>query len=77
MPLADPEAVSGPRDSEMAPRSGAPAGAPESGCPYEPRCPLAEEICRISDPALQNLRPGHAAACHVAAREVGVALESR
>jgi len=41
---------------------------PASGCPYHPRCPLAEDLCRAQAPALLELRPGHAAACHVAAR---------
>ncbi len=43
----------------------------ESGCPYNPRCPLAEEVCLRSDPPLLELAPGHLAACHVAAREAG------
>jgi oligopeptide/dipeptide ABC transporter ATP-binding protein len=42
---------------------------PASGCPYHPRCPLAEAICLEVDPALLELAPGHRAACHVAARE--------
>jgi oligopeptide/dipeptide ABC transporter ATP-binding protein len=45
---------------------------PESGCPYHPRCPLAEQVCVEIDPALLALAPGHLAACHVAAREAGV-----
>jgi oligopeptide/dipeptide ABC transporter ATP-binding protein len=39
------------------------------GCPYHPRCPLAEEICRAVVPVLLELHPAHMAACHVAARE--------
>jgi oligopeptide/dipeptide ABC transporter ATP-binding protein len=42
-----------------------------TGCPFHPRCPLAEEVCRIIDPALLELAPGHVAACHVAARRAG------
>ena len=58
-------------------RSGAPArqlprpavfAEPETGCPYNPRCPLAEEVCFMTDPPLLELEPGHFAACHVAAR---------
>ena len=41
------------------------------GCPYEPRCPLAEQICRDEVPSLLELRPGHTAACHIAARALG------
>ncbi len=45
---------------------------PPHGCPYHPRCPLAEEQCRVLAPELLQLRPGHMVACHVAARSVAV-----
>jgi len=45
---------------------------PDSGCPYHPRCPLAEQVCLEIDPALLVLAAGHLAACHVAARSAGV-----
>jgi peptide/nickel transport system ATP-binding protein len=38
---------------------------PPSGCRFNPRCYLAEEICRKRRPALLQLGPGHAAACHL------------
>jgi oligopeptide/dipeptide ABC transporter ATP-binding protein len=38
----------------------------EPGCPYTPRCPLAEDICHTLDPPLAPLRRGRAA-CHVRA----------
>ncbi len=41
---------------------------PPTGCPFHPRCPLAEDICRAELPPLAEIRPGHRAACHVAAR---------
>ncbi len=44
---------------------------PPSGCPFHPRCPLVEEVCREVRPELDELRTGHMAACHVAARLVG------
>jgi oligopeptide/dipeptide ABC transporter ATP-binding protein len=44
---------------------------PASGCPYHPRCPLAEAVCLEVDPALLELAPAHLAACHVAARAIG------
>ncbi|MCB0075326.1 MAG: ABC transporter ATP-binding protein, partial [Caldilineaceae bacterium] len=34
-----------------------------AGCRFHPRCPLAEERCRLTDPALAAVGPGHAAAC--------------
>ena len=44
---------------------------PPAGCPFPPRCALAEDRCRSgSPPAPATLGPGqHTAACFVAARE--------
>jgi oligopeptide/dipeptide ABC transporter ATP-binding protein len=41
------------------------------GCPFAPRCPEVEDVCRQADPDLTPLGRG-AAACHVRAREAGV-----
>jgi oligopeptide/dipeptide ABC transporter ATP-binding protein len=41
-----------------------------SGCPFTPRCPLAEDICHREDPPLTPLGDG-LAACHVRARAAG------
>ncbi len=40
---------------------------PQGGCPFAPRCPLVEDICREQDPPLYPLGRGRAA-CHVRAR---------
>jgi oligopeptide/dipeptide ABC transporter ATP-binding protein len=48
------------------------AAAVGVGCPFAPRCPLVEAICREIDPALTDLAPDHAVACHVRAREVAL-----
>jgi len=34
-----------------------------SGCPFEPRCPRAMQICHEKQPSLREVRPGHMAAC--------------
>jgi oligopeptide/dipeptide ABC transporter ATP-binding protein len=34
------------------------------GCPFTPRCPLAEELCDREEPELLPVSTGHAAACH-------------
>jgi oligopeptide/dipeptide ABC transporter ATP-binding protein len=47
-----------------------------SGCPFEPRCPLAEEICVEKDPLLLPLGRG-AAACHVRTRASRPPVEVR
>ena len=39
---------------------------PPSGCPFHPRCPVAEERCRREVPALREVASGHYAACHLA-----------
>jgi peptide/nickel transport system ATP-binding protein len=44
-----------------------------AGCPFSPRCPLAEDRCRQEDPALLRISPTRAAACwrlDIAAPEV-------
>ena len=41
-----------------------PGDIPE-GCRFRPRCPYAAEACG-ADPALREVRPGQAAACHYA-----------
>ena len=47
-----------------------PGGPPDpgempEGCRFRPRCPYAAERC-FSDPALREVRPGQASACHYA-----------
>lgn len=41
-----------------------PAAVP-SGCRFRTRCPSAFEPCPTVDPALQEVGPGHLAACHL------------
>jgi hypothetical protein len=39
---------------------------PPEGCRFHTRCPFAVERCGREAPALRELAPGHAAACHLA-----------
>ncbi len=39
---------------------------PPSGCRFHPRCWLARPICQEQEPALEEKRSGHWAACHFA-----------
>ncbi len=34
------------------------------GCPFHPRCPLAQDICRAELPPLAEVAPGRTSACH-------------
>ena len=38
---------------------------PPSGCGFQTRCPYAFDRCSIEEPALQEVLPGHFAACHL------------
>lgn len=37
---------------------------PPTGCRFHPRCPVAQDICRIERPALRDVGAGRMAACH-------------
>ena len=39
---------------------------PPSGCYFHPRCPHAQDVCRTTAPALEEVEPGHWASCHFA-----------
>jgi oligopeptide/dipeptide ABC transporter ATP-binding protein len=39
---------------------------PPAGCPFHPRCPVAEARCKTDVPMLREIAPGHFAACHLA-----------
>jgi len=37
-----------------------------TGCPFHPRCILAQDRCNIEDPQMRELSPDHLVACHYA-----------
>ncbi len=38
---------------------------PPGGCPFHPRCPVAEARCQTETPLLREVGPGRQAACHL------------
>jgi oligopeptide/dipeptide ABC transporter ATP-binding protein len=39
---------------------------PPSGCVFHPRCPLAEDVCKMEIPKFEEIYPDHFVACHLA-----------
>ncbi|MDH6244505.1 ABC transporter ATP-binding protein [Mycobacterium sp. OTB74] len=54
-----------PQGTRLVPIPGAPPAmtALPVGCPFAPRCPLADDDCLRAEPELLEVAPGHAAAC--------------
>ncbi len=42
---------------------------PPPGCRFHPRCPIAEEQCKLTVPEWREITPGHWIACHLAKAE--------
>jgi oligopeptide transport system ATP-binding protein len=47
---------------------------PPSGCPFHPRCPIAEEKCKTEIPAFRDVGNGHFASCHFAGKKIAAAV---
>jgi oligopeptide/dipeptide ABC transporter ATP-binding protein len=47
---------------------------PPSGCRFHTRCPYVEERCKRLEPPIQEVRPGHAVACHLRQPTAGVGV---
>lgn len=39
--------------------------SPPSGCYFHTRCPLVEARCKVEEPELREVAPGHQVACHL------------
>ena len=50
---------------------------PPPGCRFHTRCPYAEALCREAAPPLEELAPGHFAACHLRAGRLEKPKDSR
>ncbi len=60
--------VTGPRRDKLRTIAGQPPmlGAPPSSCSFAPRCARAHDRCRVANPPLIPIGPGHEAACWLA-----------
>ncbi len=71
VPIADP-AVEAARHVETLVGEVPDPADPPPGCPFHPRCRLAEDVCREVRPELVEVHEAHEVACHVAVREARV-----
>jgi oligopeptide/dipeptide ABC transporter ATP-binding protein len=61
-PIADPKA----RSARLVIEGDVPSPMnPPTGCHFHTRCPYAEARCKLEDPPLQEIAPGHVVACHL------------
>ena len=52
-----------PQGAPRGPASAASNGTAVAGCPFSPRCPFADDLCRRENPALAQVSATRAAAC--------------
>jgi len=66
--------MDGPARTPLIPIEGSPPAmhALPPGCPFAPRCPIVIDECRVAEPPLQDITPGHRAAC-IRTAEIGSA----
>jgi oligopeptide/dipeptide ABC transporter ATP-binding protein len=62
VPLPDPEAK---RDRIILKGDVPSPINPPAGCRFHTRCPYAFDRCRVEEPAMLEVRPGHQVACHL------------
>jgi oligopeptide/dipeptide ABC transporter ATP-binding protein len=60
-PSLDPDTVTPPAVAGEPPSP----TRPPAGCPFHPRCPVAEPDCSRQEPQLLELAQGHGVACHL------------
>jgi peptide/nickel transport system ATP-binding protein len=63
IPVPEPEIARMRRGAGIAGELPSPIHPP-SGCRFRTRCPLAQEICSVTEPLPRSFGPGHVAACH-------------
>lgn len=63
VPVPDPDLEDRRRRITLAGQVSAATSRPP-GCPFHTRCWKAEEVCRVEEPPLLEIRPGHWVSCH-------------
>ena len=63
IPIPDPEVT---MERILLPGEVANPANPPSGCYFHPRCNYAQDICSTTEPAWEEVSPGHFARCHFA-----------
>jgi oligopeptide/dipeptide ABC transporter ATP-binding protein len=62
VPLPDPDA----KRSRIILKGDVPSPiSPPPGCRFQTRCPYAFDRCRVEEPLMREVRPGHEVACHL------------
>jgi oligopeptide/dipeptide ABC transporter, ATP-binding protein, C-terminal domain len=71
--------INGPRPDRLHAIPGAAPAlmGPAAECPFRPRCPVAENVCTLSNPPLVAVENMHEAACHVRAPQPVQPVEIR
>jgi oligopeptide/dipeptide ABC transporter ATP-binding protein len=62
VPMPDPEAK---RQRIILPGDVPSPINPPSGCRFHTRCPYAEARCKLEEPLMREVKPGHRVACHL------------
>ena len=73
IPVPDPEVAITKTAIEGEPPSPV---LPPPGCRFNPRCPAAQDVCRIDEPQIREIGPGHFVACHFP-NNIPVALSTK